>query len=158
MYRLLTEIAQRAHETAKRRGQDVSAAGCMAAAAKEQAEYWKAIDEGRLLKDVHVIAEAQTMANSAFAAFKEYYEANLHNTDYDELADLVITAATWYYSAMESAGPGADPSRSIDVILASGILAFVIDRISGVTTMATMVNADKLRAVINLKLRFNEIR
>lgn len=59
---------------------------------------------------------------------------------------------------MESAGPGADPSRSIDVILASGILAFVIDRISGVTTMATMVNADKLRAVINLKLRFNELR
>lgn len=158
MYRLLTEIAERAYETAKRRGQDVNAVGCVSAAAKEQTEYWKAIDEGHLLKDVHVIAEAQTMANSAFAAFKEYYEANIHNTDYDELADLVITAATWYHSATESAGPGFDPTRSIDVILASGILAFVIDRISGVTTMATMVNADKLRAVINLKLRFNELR
>lgn len=157
MYRLLTEIAERAYETAKRRGQDVSAAGCMAAAAKEQTEYWKATDEGRLLKDVHVIAEAQTMANSAFAAFKEYYEANLHNTDYDELADLVITAATWFYSASQGS-PKFNPTRSIDVTLASGILAFVIDRINGVTPLITMKNADKLRAVINLKLRFNELR
>lgn len=157
MYRLLTEIAERAYETAKRRGQDVSAAGCMAAAAKEQTEYWKATDEGRLLKDVHVIAEAQTMTNSAFAAFKEYYEANLHNTDYDELADLVITAATWFYSASQGS-PKFNPTRSIDVALASGILAFVIDRINGVTPLITMKNADKLRAVINLKLRFNELR
>lgn len=157
MFRLLTEISVRAYETAKRRGQDVTAPGCMAAAGKEQAEYWKAIDEGRHLAP-KTIDEAQTMANAAFAAFAEYYEANIHNTDYDELADLVITAATWYYCASKDGGPAFNPVRCIDVTLASGIVAFVIDRISGVTGLATIRNAETLRAVVNLKLRFNEIR
>ena len=155
--KLITEIAERAYETAKRRGQDASALGCMAAAAAEQAEYWKAIDEGRLLKEP-ALHEAKAMANTAFAAFAEYYEANIHNTDYDELADMVIIAATWFYSAKVSAGQDFDPARSIDVTLACGILDWVIDRIAGATTMPAAILADKLRAVINLKLRFNELR
>lgn len=157
MFRLLQEIAGRAYETAKRRGQDVSAAGCMEAAGKEQEEYWKAVDEGKLLNSQQVISDAQTMANSAFNAFAEHYEANIHNTDYDELADLVITSATWFYSASQGS-PNFNPTRSIDVTLASGILAFVIDRINGVTPLITMKNADQLRTVVYLKLRFNEIR
>lgn len=97
------------------------------------------------------------MANSDFNAFAEHYEANIHNTDYDELADLVITSATWFYSASQGS-PNFNPERSIDVTLASGILAFVIDRINGVTPLITMKNADQLRTVVYLKLRFNEIR
>ena len=129
----------------------------MAAASMEQAEYWDAIDKGRRL-DTKDVNEAQTMANAAFASFAKYYENNIHNTDYDELADLVITAATWFYCAQESGGAAFLPTRSIDVTLASGILAFVIDRISGVTALATIQNAETLRAVVNLKLRFNELR
>lgn len=157
MYKLLQEIATRAYDTAKGRGQDVSATGCMEAARVEQAEYWKAVDEGCHL-DAQTIADAKAISNAAFASFVEYYEANIHNTDYDELADLVIVAATWFCSASMADGESFDPTRSIDVLLASGILCFVIDRITGPATMATLINADKLRAVVNLKLRFNELR
>lgn len=154
MFRIIQQIAQRAHETAVQRGQDVSAPGCMAAAGVEQAEYWKAVDEGRKLSD-KAITKIMDVAPEDFV---EAYEANIHNTDYDELADLLIIAATWYYSTSISGGEKFDPTRSIDVMLATGILAFVIDRLTATTQMATILNADRLRNVVNLKLRFNETR
>lgn len=159
MYRLIQSIAQCAHETAQKRGQDVSATGCMAAVGVEQKEYWQAIDEGHLLTDAaRHIREAVDLLKDG-PAFVEYYDAHLHNTEYDELADLVITAATWYYTAKDATdAEDFDATRSVDVMLASGVLCFVLDRISAATQMATAINGDILRQVVNLKLRYNSLR
>lgn len=154
MFRLINEIAQRAYDTATARGKDVSCCGCRQAVGTEQAEYWAAVDAGRTTPDKEPEA-AQIKDPKAFA---DFYEANLHNTEYDELADLLITSATWYYAARQAEGETFNPLRSADVILCTGAVAFVIDRITGINQIATIRNAEKLRQIVNLKLRFNTLR
>lgn len=132
MYKLIHSIAERSHATAVKRGQDVSTFGCIAALRTEQQEYWQAVDKG--------------------AEFTALYEAKIHNTASDELADILITAATWLHTAETGGGEDFDPDRSIDVMLLSGAVQFVCNRITG--------NADveRVQLVTNMKLRFNELR
>lgn len=136
MYKLIHSIAERSHATAVKRGQDVSTFGCIAALRTEQQEYWQAVDKGAEVADIRVLSA----------------EAKIHNTASDELADILITAATWLHTAETGGGEDFDPDRSIDAMLLSGAVQFVCNRITG--------NADveRVQLVTNLKLRFNELR
>lgn len=154
MFRLINQIAQRAYDTATARGKDVSCMGCLQAVGNEQREYWAAMDAGRMTPD----KEREAAEIKDPKAFVDFYEVNLHNTKYDELADLLITSATWYYAAQQADGQNFNPLRSADVILCTGAVAFVIDRITGINQISTIRNAEKLRQVVNLKLRYNTLR
>ena len=130
MYKLIHSIAERSHATAVKRGQ--------------------AVDKGAEVADIRVLsAEANKLPDAEFTAL---YEAKIHNTASDELADILITAATWLHTAETGGGEDLDPDRSIDAMLLSGAVQFVCNRITG--------NADveRVQLVTNLKLRFNELR
>ena len=154
MFRLINQIAQRAYDTATARGKDASCMSCLQACGTEQREYWAAKDAGRTTPD----KEQEAAEIKDPAAFADFYEANIHNTEYDELADLLITAATWFYAAQQADGPDFDPLRSADVMLCTGAMAFAIDRLTGINQITTIRNAEKLRQVVNLKLRYNTLR
>lgn len=150
MYRLIQDIAERSHATAVKRGQDVSAFGCITALGKEQQEYWQAVDKGAEVADIHVLAaEAANLSDKDFTAF---YEAKIHNTATDELADILIIAATWLQSAKENDAEDFNPDRSVDAMLLSGAIQFVCGRISG------PADVERVQLVANMKLRFNELR
>ena len=156
MYRLIRTIAQQAQQTAVKRGQNVSGPRCMSAAAQEQREYWRAVDEGERT-DTSAVDEAAQLEDPE--AFVEYYDAHLHNTDYDELADLLIVAATWYQTVKEAEGENYfKADRNSDVMFSMGIIAFVLNAITGATSAQTVINAETLRQVVNLKLRYNTLR
>lgn len=74
------------------------------------------------------------------------------NTAADELADILIVAATWLWEAKAEAGGDFKPERSIDVMLLSGAVQFVCGR------MADRHDIERLRKMVNLKMRFNELR
>ncbi|MEG1159299.1 MAG: hypothetical protein RSD70_02830, partial [Acidaminococcaceae bacterium] len=81
-----------------------------------------------------------------------YYDEHIHNTDTDELADVLIVAATWMHAAKIASGEDFDPDRSIDVMLASGAIQFVCGRISEPAYLR------RLQAVVDLKMAYNETR
>lgn len=150
MYNLISTIAERCHASATKRGKDTSSLGCIHALGVEQQEYWQAVDKGAEVADIRVLsAEANKLPDADFVAL---YEAKIHNTASDELADILITAATWLHTAETGGGEDFDPDRSIDAMLLSGAVQFVCNRITG--------NADveRVQLVTNLKLRFNELR
>lgn len=74
------------------------------------------------------------------------------NTATDELADILIVAATWLWEARAEAGDNFQPGRSIDVMLLTGAVQFVCGQ------MADQHDIERLRKVVNLKMRFNELR
>ena len=150
MYNLISTIAERCYASATKRGKDTSSLGCIHALGVEQQEYWQAVDKGAEVADIRVLsAEANKLPDAEFSAL---YEAKIHNTASDELADILITAATWLHTAETGGGEDFDPDRSIDAMLLSGAVQFVCNRITG--------NADveRVQLVTNLKLRFNELR
>lgn len=61
-------------------------------------------------------------------------------------------AATWLWEAKAEAGGDFKPERSIDVMLLSGAVQFVCGR------MADRHDIERLRKMVNLKMRFNELR
>jgi hypothetical protein len=63
----------------------------------------------------------------------------------------MITAATWMETAKQN-NEDYNPERNIDAVLANGAIAFVIGRIQGAS------DALLLRTVINLKMRYNDLR
>lgn len=76
----------------------------------------------------------------------EYWKAT------DELADILIVAATWLWEAKAEAGGNFQPGRSIDVMLLTGAVQFVCGQ------MADQHDIERLRTVVNLKMRYNELR
>lgn len=151
MYHIIASIAERAHATAVKRGKDVSAPGCLRAVGTELNEFWAALDGKNKIADPEATVKA-AMAIQDDAEFTAYYDAHIHNTAPDEMADLIITDATWYWTACQEAGEGFDPLRSVDVMLACGPVQFVCSILNG------PAEVDLLRVVINLKLRYNEVR
>lgn len=147
MYSIIAEIAKRCHQAAEKRGKDTSAAGCIACLGRELAEYWAAVDENRVTTHEAITRAEQTEDDADFCVV---YEKELHNTVTDELADVLITAATWN----ETANQGEDfkPERSIDVLLASGAVSFICNQITGPR------DVDTLRRIVNLKMHYNELR
>lgn len=57
---------------------------------------WQAIDEQRNAQYTDIAKAEELQDNDLFYAF---YKTNLHNTDLDEMADVVISCATWLWCA-----------------------------------------------------------
>lgn len=150
MQEILLTIAERCHTAATRRGKDTTGVGCIKSLRIELGEYWKAADRSAETPEFdEIIEKTGKLSDEDFAA---YYEANLHNTAADELADILIVAATWLWEAKAEAGDDFKPERSIDVMLLSGAVQFVCGR------MADRHDIERLRKMVNLKMRFNELR
>ena len=150
MYNLISTIAERCHASATKRGKDTSSLGCIQALGVEQREYWEACDKGAEVGDIRVLdAEANKLSDADFVAL---YEAKIHNTASDELADVLITAATWLHTAEVESGKDFNADRSLDVMLLSGAVQFVCRRITG------PADVERLQIVTNLKMRYNELR
>lgn len=118
----------------------------------ELKEFYAAVESRRAIQgDLDsVIAEARTKNDKDFVRF--YYDT-IHNTMEDEMADVVIVGATWIKSAEIAAGDNFNASQSYDVLLATGaVTTFLLRYIS------TEESAERLRQIINLKLRYNELR
>lgn len=116
----------------------------------ELREYWKATDRGAETPEFdEIITQAGKLSDEDFAA---YYGAKIHNTATDELADILIVAATWLWEAKTEAGGNFQPGRSIDVMLLTGAVQFVCGQ------MADQHDIERLRTVVNLKMRYNELR
>lgn len=150
MQEILLTIAERCHTAATRRGKDTTGVGCIKSLRIELGEYWKAADRSAETPEFDdIIEKTDKLSDEDFTA---YYEANLHNTAADELADILIVAATWLWEAKAEAGGDFKPGRSIDVMLLSGAVQFVCGR------MADRHDIERLRKMVNLKMRFNELR
>lgn len=150
MQEILLTIAERCHTAATRRGKDTTGVGCIKSLRIELGEYWKAADRSAETPEFdEIIEKTDKLSDEDFTA---YYEANLHNTAADELADILIVAATWLWEAKAEAGGDFKPERSIDVMLLSGAVQFVCGR------MADRHDTERLRKMVNLKMRFNELR
>lgn len=150
MYNLISTIAERCHASATKRGKDTSSLGCIHALGVEQREYWEARDKGAEVGDIHVLdAEANKLSDADFVAL---YEAKIHNSASDELADVLITAATWLHTAELEGGENYNPDRDINALLLSGAVQFVCNRIVGPE------DVERLQIVTNLKMRYNELR
>lgn len=150
MYEILLQIAGRCHAAATMRGKDTTGVGCIKSLRLELSEYWKAADRSAEVPEFdEIIEKAGKLSDEDFAAF---YEAKIHNTADDELADILIVAATWFWEAKTEAGGTFQPDRSIDVMLLSGAVQFVCGQITD------KHDAEQLRKVVNLKMRFNEMR
>jgi hypothetical protein len=150
MQEILLTIAERCHTAATRRGKDTTGVGCIKSLRIELGEYWKAADRSAETPEFdEIIEKTDKLSDEDFTA---YYEANLHNTAADELADILIVAATWLWEAKAEAGGDFKPERSIDVMLLSGAVQFVCGR------MADRHDIERLRKMVNLKMRFNELR
>lgn len=150
MQEILLTIAERCHTAATRRGKDTTGVGCIKSLRIELGEYWKAADRSAETPEFdEIIEKTNKLSDEDFTA---YYEANLHNTAADELADILIVAATWLWEAKAEAGGDFKPERSIDVMLLSGAVQFVCGR------MADRHDIERLRKMVNLKMRFNELR
>lgn len=150
MQEILLTIAERCHTAATRRGKDTTGVGCIESLRIELGEYWKAADRSAETPEFdEIIEKTDKLSDEDFTA---YYEANLHNTAADELADILIVAATWLWEAKAEAGGDFKPERSIDVMLLSGAVQFVCGR------MADRHDIERLRKMVNLKMRFNELR
>lgn len=150
MQEILLTIAERCHTAATRRGKDTTGVGCIKSLRIELGEYWKAADRSAETPEFdEIIEKTDKLSDEDFTA---YYKANLHNTAADELADILIVAATWLWEAKAEAGGDFKPERSIDVMLLSGAVQFVCGR------MADRHDIERLRKMVNLKMRFNELR
>lgn len=150
MQEILLTIAERCHTAATRRGKDTTGVGCIKSLRIELGEYWKAADRSAETPEFdEIIEKTDKLSDEDFTA---YYEANLHNTAADELADILIVAATWLWEAKAEAGGDFKPERSIDVMQLSGAVQFVCGR------MADRHDIERLRKMVNLKMRFNELR
>ena len=150
MYNLISTIAERCHASATKRGKDTSSLGCIQALGVEQREYWEARDKGAEVGDIRVLdAEANKLSDADFVAL---YEAKIHNTASDELADVLITAATWQHTVELEGGKDFDADRSLDVMLLSGAVQFVCKRV------VSPEDVERLQIVTNLKMRYNELR
>lgn len=150
MQEILLTIAERCHAAATKRGKDTTGVGCIQSLRMELGEYWKATDRATETPEFdEIIEQAGKLSDEDFAAF---YGAKIHNTATDELADILIVAATWLWEARAEAGDNFQPGRSIDVMLLTGAVQFVCGQ------MSDQHDIERLRKVVNLKMRFNELR
>lgn len=145
----LQEIAERAYRTAYDRGKRPNVLNCIAATYEELNGFWDAEDKGRRCR-IDDLKKAERIKGNA--EFVQYYEDKIHNTTWDELADLCIVSATWCYAsylANIQKEEEWNPNRDLDTVLCCGPLSFVL---------SIVTDAETLRLAINNKLRYNELR
>lgn len=155
IYNELQRIAGRCHKAAAKRGKDTTGVGCIRSLRLELSEYWQAKEKaGRPPEHPGFSDMIHTLRDMPDKVFEASYRASMHNTPYDELADIVITAATWLWEAQTDAGGFRKfkPGKSIDVMLLSGALHFAYGQVT------LPYGRYWLREVIRLKMRFNELR
>lgn len=153
MYNLITDISQRCYDTATKRGKDTSCVGCVKYLCDELSEYWHAVDAGRITPDLkEVYPHTYELSDEEFTVF---YDSTVHNTTLDELADILITAASWTHAAKLCEDKNSEPGRAVDYIMAKGAVRFVYEQIAA---MSTAVDVSDMFAVIDLKMRYNKTR
>ena len=89
------------------------------------------------------------------ADFMEMYNRRAHNTDADELADILITTATWIEAIRrqhEETGDPYRPNRDAELMLAAGPIQYAVDQLDG------SEDRERLTNIIYLKLRYNDLR
>ena len=127
--------------------------GCQKYAAVELDEYWRAVRQGNYLSAEDALQLAAMYDAKDNDDFYQSYNICAHNTAIDELADLTIVAATWYEAVKrESCATGRGPQYFADLMFIDGVLAFVADRCVNTT------GCENLHTVVNMKMRFNELR
>lgn len=155
MYEIIARIEERAYNTAIARGKDVSHTGCAEYMGVELAEFWAAVEAGKEAT-MEMLEIAQTHYDSGnYKTFVEYYSKYIHNTRTDEMADMVIVAATWIHGAREQAEAAGEtfiPGKSISVLMASGAVQFVSAQIAG------MHDVNMLMRCVDLKMNYNAER
>ena len=116
----------------------------------ELAEYWRACRQGYDISNnaAELLNEAALIDDNTFISV---YDAYVHNTTIDELADLLILAATWYEAARR-ASKTTVPTECADVLFIEGVLAFIAD------VCVNDPQAKSLHEIANLKMRYNELR
>ena len=153
MYNTIKGISKRAYATAKRRGKYVDPEDCKKYLQCELNEYWDAVEAGKptnFWRDI--VSEAARMSD---AEFIEMYNKRVHNTADDELADILITTATWIEAIAlqrESEGNPYQTKRDVELMFAVGPIQYVLDQLDGNEDRERLVN------ILYLKLRYNEIR
>ena len=150
MYKLISEIAERCHTAATKRGKDTSCVGCFKYLHNELTEYWKACDEGCVADNIGTIAEqVMELPREEYIA---YYDDHIHNTTLDELADILITAASYYEAARLADESEKLCGRTLDEMFIDGAVHFIYTQIQSPADMAA------LRQVLLLKMLYNELR
>lgn len=154
MYKLITEISKRCHASATKRGKDTSCVGCIKYLRDELAEYWAAYDAGRTCENLRdIIVQAATLH---YDKFVEFYDDHIHNTTVDELADILITAASYYEAVRLSlADEGEDQQpqgRTIDELILNGAVRFVCSRV------LSPVDVNMLHWIVLCKMHYNDLR
>ena len=150
MYSYIKSISKRCHRSATQRGKDTSCVGCLKYLHGELGEYWRACDEGCVPYNIEALAEqVMELPREEYIA---YYDDHIHNTTLDELADILITAAS-YYEAARLAEDSKDLSgRTLDEMIINGAVHFIYEQINSPADMA------QLRQVLLLKMLYNELR
>lgn len=150
MYNFIIQIAPRCHYLAEKRGKDASCFGCFKYLQGELAEYWAAYDAGRTADNISdLIALAAGLSPEDFVAM---YDGYIHNTTIDELADILITSASWYEAAYRANEGVMVKDRTIDQLIINGAVHFIYGRVHSPHDMAT------LRQVVYLKMLYNDLR
>ena len=150
MYNFIIQIAPRCHYLAEKRGKDASCLGCFKYLQGELAEYWAAYDAGRTVDNISdLIAQAAGLSPEDFVAM---YDGQIHNTTLDELADILITSASWYEAAYRANEGAKVRDRTIDQLIINGAVHFVYGRVQSPHDVAT------LRQVVYLKMLYNDLR
>lgn len=110
MYKLISEIAERCYNAATNRGKDTTCVGCMDYLRVELTEYWNAVEKSANVPNFNeTTAKATELSDEDFNAL---YGEKIHNTTTDELADILIVAATWLHAASWQAATISNPKRA----------------------------------------------
>lgn len=136
----IKSISERCYNTAVKRGKDVTQAGCLQAIVQEYIEFERA----RVCKDFSRLSPVLLSSDSCAmsdAQFEEVYAKHLHNTIEDEVADVIITAATWCHT-----NGGKNP-KAAEIIAAEAREKYL-----------SCGSDELLRATVTLKMRYNEVR
>ena len=135
MLDFIKSISERCYNTAVRRGKDVTRDGCMLALMQEIKELKHAVAHRSAINPSPLYARADQMSD---ADFMVTYNWLLHNTEADELADIIICIATSYHVDQDDIA-----------------LSYALDAVAGELTQNVREMAEQ---AVALKMRYNEIR
>lgn len=140
MKNFIIDISKRCYDAAVKRGKDVTAAGCLRAIVQEYIEFKtaQANKDFSRLSPVLLTVDSCAMSDDKFA---EVYDKYLHNTIDDEVADVIISAATWCHAR------GGQNPKAAEMIAAEAREEYL-----------SCGSDELLRATVLLKMRYNEVR
>lgn len=140
MKNFILDIAEKCYDIALKRGKDVTSQGCLRALVRECAEFDRADEQGIHARvDIPLFAvEASYMNDEQFYAA---YNNRFHNTVDDEVADVLITIATW------ACADGMEHSAVINTLFEDTRNRYYL-----------YGNDTTIRTMVMLKMRYNELR